>query len=181
MKTLQHKLFTLYSLVSLLFFISLGCQDATTSPNHDESNYSTKQKYLFELLDDYKSEYSSHQQPEQQNKIQDKYLKKLEHFLVDSLGRSIDSITVTTDTVIQEGWMVTTKFHTRDIEFKYGMVFKDSMDSKNDSLYKFMIGLKPNQEITVNFIHLGTGELNKPDDMRVRTIRIFAYPSPLNF
>ena len=158
-----------------------ACDNTNKHAKIDEPKYSETQKYLFKLLDDYKSNYSSQKQPELQNETQNKYLRKLKHFLVDSLGRYIDSMTVTVDTVLQDGWMVTTKFHTRDIEFKYGMVFKDSMDSKTDSLYKFMRNLKPKQEVTVNFIHLGSGELNKPDDKSVSTIRIFAYPSPLNF
>ena len=181
MKTSHHKSLLICVFVYLIFLLTLSCKDTGEHDNHNETNYSITQRYLFKLLDDYKSEYTSQQQPEQQSNIREKYLKRLEHFLADSLGRYIDSMTVTVDTVIQKGWMVTTQFHTREIEFKYGMVFKDSMDSKNDSLYRFMKELKPNQEVTVNFIHLGYVELNQPKDKSVRTIRIFAYPSPLNF
>ncbi|HNR17964.1 MAG TPA: hypothetical protein PKG90_14955 [Chitinophagaceae bacterium] len=180
LRTKQHTSIIYSILFLILLFVVFGCDQPSKHAKIDELKLSATQKYLFKLLDDYKSDYSS-QQPELQNEIQNKYLRKLEHFLVDSLGRYIDSLTVTVDTVLQEGMMVTTKFHTRDIEFKYGMVFKDSMDSKTDSLYNFMINLKPKQEVTVNFIHLGSSELNKPDDKSVRTIRIFAYPSPLNF
>jgi hypothetical protein len=180
-KTLQHKSVLFYFLVLLVFFFTPACQNTSRRPGLEERNYSTAQQYLFKLLDGYKSEYDLQQSSEQQSDIQEKYLRELEHFLVDSLGRTIDSITVTVDTVIQDGRMITTKFHTREIEFRYGMVFKDNMNSKNDSLYQFMKELKPNQEITVNFIHLGSGIINKPNDRNVRTFIIFAYPYPLNF
>lgn len=181
LRTRQHTSIVFSILFLILLFIVFACDQPSKHAKIDELKFSATQKYLLKLLDDYKSDYSSQQQPELQNEIQNKYLRKLEHFLADSLGRYIDSLIVTVDTVLQEGMIVTTKFHTRDIEFKYGMVFKDSMDSKTDSLYKFMINLKPKQEVTVNFIHLGSIELNKPGDKSVRTIRIFAYPSPLNF
>lgn len=171
-----------------IFFTLITVLSSCNNPNDKkqqaierDKRYSKTQSHLFEILDNYKVDYSTAKQEGLKDEIQRKYLKKLENLLVDSLGRYIDSMTVVVDTVIQNGWMVTTQFHTRDIEFKYGMRFKDSMDSKNDSLYKFMRELKPNSEVTVNFIHLGAGELNKPDDKNVKTIRIFAYPVPLNF
>lgn len=103
----------------------------------------------------------------------------MEHFLVDSLGRYIDSMTVVVDTVIKQGLLVTTQFHTRDIEFKYGMKFQENMPASADSLYKFMLSLSSGKEVTVDFVHLGGGGLNFPDDKTQRTMKIFAYPSPL--
>ena len=168
----------------VLFFPSIGticsCNDRPKEITNIHENYSRNQKYLFDLLDNYKSEYFATKQQELKDTIQSIYLEKLRHFLVDSLGRYIDSINVTVDTVIQEGWLVTTQFHTRDIEFKYGMKFKDSMDSKNDSLYHWMLNLKPKSNLTVNFIHLGSGQLNFPDDTTVPIIKIFAFPEPLS-
>lgn len=142
--------------------------------------YSRTQQYLFKILENYQAEYNSDSSSETLDKLREKYSKNLEYFLVDSLGRYIDSMKVMVDTVIQDGWMVTTKFHTKEIEFKYGMMFKDSMDSKNDSLFRFMKGLKTHEEVLVNFVLLGSGELNTPNDKSIKTIRIFAYPVPLD-
>lgn len=59
------------------------------------------------------------------------------------------------------------------------MKFMKNMPPSADSLYKFMISLSPGQQVTANFIQLGGGELNYPDDNNKRTIRIFAYPEPM--
>lgn len=156
-----------------------SCNDRPKEISNIQKNYSRNQEYLFNLLDNYKSEYFATEQQELKDTIQSIYLEKLRHFLVDSLGRHIDSINVTVDSVIQDGWLVTTQFHTREIEFKYGMKFKDNMDPKNDSLYHWMLNLKPKSNLTVNFIHLGSGQLNFPSDTTVPTIKIFAFPEPL--
>jgi hypothetical protein len=60
------------------------------------------------------------------------------------------------------------------------MKFKDSKDSINDSLYQWMRSLKRDSNVTVNFIHLGRGELNFPDDKTKPTIKIFAFSVPLS-
>lgn len=83
------------------------------------------------------------------------------------------------DTVIQEGWLVTTQFHSRDIEVKYGMKFKESMDSRSDSLYQWMRSLKTKSNLILNFALLGSGQLNYPDDSSKSLFRIFALPKPL--
>jgi hypothetical protein len=124
----------------------ISCNDSSQSKLVIEKKYSITQTHLFQLPDKYKTDYFAGESPKAKNEIQAKYLETPEHFLVDSLGRQIDSMTVIVDTVIQEGWLVTTQFHQREIEFKYGMSFKDSMDSKNDSRYKFMKSLKPKKE-----------------------------------
>jgi hypothetical protein len=53
------------------------------------------------------------------------------------------------------------------------------MDAKNDSPYRWMRSLKPENNVTVDFIHLGVGELNLPDDSTEKLIEIFAFPAPL--
>ncbi len=96
----------------------IGCSDNPKKTSKDDQKYSSTQKYLFQLLDDYKADYFASTQTEEREKIQIKYQDKMERFLVDSLGRHIDSMTVIVDSVIEQNWLVTTQFHTRDIEFK---------------------------------------------------------------
>jgi hypothetical protein len=170
--------------LDLLIFIILiltvyNCKDRPKEKISYQKIYSKNQQYLFNLLDNYKAAYYSAKQQELKDTIRSIYLEKLRYFLVDSLGRHIDSINVSVDTVIQKGWLVTTQFHTRDIEFKYGMIFKDSMNTKWDSLYRWMRSLKRDSNLTVDFVHLGSGELNLPDDKSKPTIKIFAYPKPI--
>jgi hypothetical protein len=142
-------------------------------------NYTKNQLYLFDLLDNYKREFNSTKEQYLKDSIQNKYGEKIQLFLVDSLGRYIDSVNVTVDTVFQEGWLVTTQFHSREIMFKYGMNFKDSMDSRVDSLYHWMRNLKPKSNMTLNFSILGSGQLNSPNDSINGLLKIFALPEPL--
>ncbi|HEY5465231.1 MAG TPA: hypothetical protein VIJ95_18360 [Hanamia sp.] len=141
--------------------------------------YSKNQQYLFNLLDSYKSEYFATQRQDLRDAVREKYFEKLRYFLIDSLGRQLDSMNVTVDTVIQKGWLVTTQFHSRDIEFKYDLEFKDSMDSKANSIYEWMRNLKPKSNYTLNFILLGSGELNDLEDTSKSMLKMMALPEPL--
>jgi hypothetical protein len=163
----------------MLLWLLAGCSDTSKKAAKDEQHYSSNQQYLFNLLDDYKKNYNTAKGSDEQESIRAIFQDRMKQFLVDSLGRYIDSMTVTVDSVVQKEWQVTTQFHTRDVEFKYGMVFQDSMPPSGDSMYKFMTGFVPGQQVTVGFVHLGGGELNYPDNKSKRTMRIFAYPVPL--
>jgi hypothetical protein len=165
--------------LTLLIWILQACSDNPNNTSKTETKYSNTQTYLFQLLEEYNSEYFAATETADREKLQSKYQDKMEHFLVDSLGRYIDSMTVVVDTVIKQGWLVTTQFHARDIEFKYSLNFQENMPPSYDSLYKFMLGLSPGKEVTVDFFHLGGWSLNLPDDKSQRTMRIFALPSPL--
>ena len=176
--------FTIKHNLILLLFLGFAttiysCSDKSKAKTESKIIYSKNQQYIFDLLDNYKTDYFATKRQDIKDKIQSKYLEKLRYFLVDSLGRYLDSMNVTVDTVIQEGWLVTTQFHSHDIEFKYGMKFKDSMDSRNDSLYQWMRSLKPKSNLTLSFVLLGSGQLNYPDDSTKRLAKIFALPEPL--
>jgi hypothetical protein len=177
---LKH-LVSILSIAILSFFIViiLSCSQKLNK-NEQEKLYSKNQQYLFALLENYKAEYSATKSQTLKDSIQNKYLDKIQGFLFDSLGRYIDSIKVTVDTVIQEGWLITTQFHTRDIEFKYGMKYKENMPPNVDSEYHYIRSLKPKSEVELNFVHIGAGELNNPEDTTVRILRIFAFPQKLS-
>ena len=178
MKTAKENILLIFLFSSFVTTIC-SCLDKSKIKTESKIIYSKNQKYLFDLVDNYKTEYFATKGQDFKDTIRSYYLQKLRYFLVDSLGRYIDSMNVTVDTVIQEGWLVTTQFHSGDIEFKYGMKFKDSMDSRNDSLYQWMRSLKPKSNLTLNFVLLGSGQLNSPDDSSIKLIKIFALPEPL--
>jgi hypothetical protein len=163
----------------LLFWVLTGCSDTSKKICKVEQQYSSIQNYLFQLLDDYEKNYYAAKEGNERENIRAMFQDRMKQFLVDSLGRYIDSMTVIVDSVVQKDWLVTTQFHSRNIEFKYGMRFHQSMTPAEDSIYKFMKGFIPGQEVTVDFVHLGGGELIYPDDMTKETMRIFAYPVPL--
>ncbi|MBS1988100.1 hypothetical protein JST56_03850 [Candidatus Dependentiae bacterium] len=166
-------------LATLLFGLLTGCSDTAKKVANDEQLYSRNQRHLFHLIDDYKKNYYAAGEANEKENIRAIFQDRMKQFLVDSLGRYIDSMTVTVDTVSEKDWLVTTQFHSRDIEFKYAMKFQDSMPPSGESMYKFMRGFIPGQQVTIGFVHLGGGELNYPDDTSKRTMRIFAYPVPI--
>jgi hypothetical protein len=166
-------------LLSLLFGLLTSCIDTPRTVSKDQQQYSSNQRYLFQLLDDYQKKYYAANEVNVSENVRAIFQDGMKRFLVDSLGRYIDGMTVIVNSVVQKDWLVTTQFHSRNIEFKYGMRFHQSMTPAEDSIYNFMKGFIPGQEVTVAFVHLGGGELNYPDDMTKRTMRIFAYPVPL--
>ena len=159
--------------------ILLSCLNKSNEETPVKVNYSKNQLHLFYLLDNYIKDYNSAKEQYLKDSIQSNYGEKIHFFLIDSLGGYIDSVNVTVDTVLQEGWIVTTQFHSREIMFKYGMKFKDSMDSRGDSLYQWMRNLKPKSNMTLNFAILGSGQLNSPDNSTSDLLKIFALPEPL--
>jgi hypothetical protein len=163
-------------IATLLSLVFLGCADERVD---SFEKYSKNQQHLINLSDDYKKFYHRAINDDAKEKVQDLYLQKLHMFLVDTLERYIDSMAVTVDSVKQEGWKVTTQFHTHDIEFKYSMTFMDSMPPKVDSFYNFMRNLKPGADVVVNFVHLGGAEVIRPTNSKTSVFRIFAYPEPL--
>lgn len=177
LRLLPLRLFLLLIALSTL----ISCATDNNQTLEERKTYSKTQQRLLQLVDVYMSEYAVAKLDAEQEEVQSKYVNIIQSYLRDSLGGSIDTMSVTVDSVIQEGWKVTTQFHTGDIEFKYGMTFKDSMDARNDSLYQFMRNLKPGEEVTVNFVHMGAGEVNNPEDKRTKVFRIFAFPVPVNY
>ncbi len=163
-------------LISAFILIFFSCKDKSNQKTKNKKIYSKNQQYLFDLLDDYKSEYFATQRQDLRDTIQNKYSQKLWYFLDDSLGRYLDSINVSVDTVIQKGWLVTTQFHSRDIEFKFRLEFKDSMDSIRNSYYQWMRNLKPKSQLTLNFVLIGSGELYNPDDSPESLLKLFGPP-----
>ena len=151
------------------------------SCNYTESNlkqkYSKNQQDLFHLVDNYKSEYTVAKDRANKDLVIEKYLVLFKKILDDSLGRKIDSMFVTVDTIIEKDWLLTTQFHSKEIEFRYSMKFNDSMDSANNVLYNKIKHLKSQDKILLNFIKLGTLKLNSPDHTAGRTVQIFAFPT----
>jgi hypothetical protein len=170
----------IYSIKACFYFILLNAMLACSGHAKKEQEYSGTQTQLLEILDKYKSEFTA-SNPDQREHVRDKYSKRLADLLVDSMGRFLDSMKVTVDTVIQEGWKLTTKFHTRGIEFRYGMTFKDSMVPKLDSLYQYLRALKSKEQIMTDFDLLGGAVLNDPVDNNESVLLIHAFPDPMRF
>ena len=101
-------------------------------------------------------------------------------YLVDSLNHRLDSTLVVVDSVTDKNLLVTTKFHAGPIQFKFGLRFLEHMDSTRECIYNFLTGLRPGQEVLINFIQLGEIQLGYPNDNSKSnpTLIISAVPEP---
>src|SRR5204863_2019976 len=92
----------------------------------------------------------------------------------------IDSIRVHVDSVIVDNLTVITAFHcNNEIAFRSSLTFLQKMDSRQDSLFKFMKGLKPGLDTTINFAYMGNHEVRLPNSNGTPIIKILAFPSPI--
>jgi type IV pilus biogenesis protein CpaD/CtpE len=105
-------------LVSILFLAITNCTERQKKETETRPTYSRTQQYLFDLAENYKADYSAAKGRSSKDMVRSTCLQQLRYFLVDSLGRYIDSINVTVDPIIQKGWLVKTEFHSRDITFR---------------------------------------------------------------
>ncbi|MBI5370830.1 MAG: hypothetical protein HZA79_02260 [Sphingobacteriales bacterium] len=156
--------------LTLLFLIA--CSDKTKSNESEKIHLSAAQNGIQNLVDSFKLEYKKGNT----QALRDKYKQKLYDYLADNY---IDSIRVHVDTVIIDSLTITTAFHcNKDIAFKYSLTFKKIMAPNEDSLFRFMKGLKVGSDTTINFAYTGAHELNDPHDTSLPTLRIFAFPTP---
>ena len=139
---------------------------------------SAAQSFLNNLLDSLKVEYEQTSSRKAKQDVLAKYHERLQAFL---MGNRLDTIKVTVDEIVKDGWTVTTRLHNADIEFKYSLTFKENMSGRVDSAYQFMLGLQPGNDTVVNFSFTGACQVNSPDDETLPTFRIFAFPVPLAF
>lgn len=177
------KLNNLVSILKILVAIVVIYVFQACNHKHNEKTavkYSRTQQRLFVLLDEYDSEFSFLSSQDQKDSVQKEYLMKFDSFLKDSLDRRIDSMLVTVDTITEKTLLVITRFHSKQIEFKFGLRFLKKMDAKYQSIYNFYMSLKPGEQILINFIPLGEIKLGLPVDSNelTPTLIISAVPEP---
>lgn len=174
----KHKVLEILFTTIVIICLFQSCRHAY---NEDiKFKYSKTQQRLFDIINEYNSEYSLTRSQSQKDSITTEYLLKFVSFLQDSLGRRIDSMLVTVDTVTDENLLVTTKFNTGSIQFKFGLRFLEPMDSTQKCVYNFLTDLKHGKEVLINFNQLGKIELGSPDESSKShpTLIISAIPEP---
>ena|SRR5688572_8582919 len=178
----QNECRLLISIIPITFLVLMvnGCIGKSGKDVVLENQYSETQRRLFKILDDYHQEYALAKDEELKDGLQKKYSTILQAYSIDSLGQVFDSIAVTVDSVVIDGFVTRTQFHTKDIEFKFQLDLKDTIAGNTARYYRFLQNLKPDSEVILNFKHIGGTEINKPGDMLKKTFRIFAYPTPLD-
>jgi len=162
----------------LIFFILSSCSDKPKRVSPVIIKLSTAQIFLDNLRDSLKAEYLAVDSETMKQAILDVFHERLQTYLI---SHPIDSINVTVDEVIVNGWVVATQFHHNDIQFKYQLTFMKNMTQSWDSLYKFMRGLKTGSDICVDFDFMGACRVNRPVNDTLPIFRIFAFPTPLAF
>ena len=162
-------------LLGLSLFLLFACSDKSKSNETEKINLSISQKGLLNLLDSFKLKYGTAYSQTLRDSIATQYNQKIYDYLAYNY---IDSIRVHVDTVIVDSLTITTEFHcNKYITFKYGLTFNKNMTKNEDSLFRFMKGLKVGSDTTINFVYMGSHELNEPHDTSSPTLRIFAFPT----
>jgi hypothetical protein len=161
--------------ISFVLALSLaGCKD-TQSSAENKPLLPAAQTRLMRMAAHYKEEYQQAKGSEKDS-VTKRYMEGLyESMLLEHL----DSFHVFLKSKIIEDRKITTVFQCgEDIEFKYGMTFTDSLTPKQDSLYRGMRDMKPQTEIVVNFMHMGSYQIVSPPAPGQSVFRIFAVPAP---
>jgi hypothetical protein len=138
---------------------------------------SIAQKQIQYLVNTFKLEVGQEKDADKQDSIRIKYAYKFYDLLSNIY---IDSIRVHVDSVIVDNLTVTTTFHcNNEIAFKYSLTFLKKMDARQDTLFKFMKGLKPGSDTMVNFAYMGNHQVRLPNSDGTPIIKIFAFPTPI--
>jgi len=164
----------------IAILISLICLASCTLPKKDTTKIvssSIAQRQIQYLVDIFKLEVGQEKVLNKQDSIRYKYAHKFYDLLSNIY---IDSIRVHVDSVIVDNLAVTTVFHcNNEVAFKYSLIFLKKMDPRQDTLFRFMKGLKPGLDTMVNFAYMGNHQVRLPNSNGTPIIKIFAYPFPI--
>ena len=167
-----------FSFIFILIILA-GCAGKTdNSILTDTLKMSQAQAFLSNLKDSMVFQYNSVESYKEKQEILDTFVRQLQSYLKKT---PLDSIRVTMDEVIVEGFTVKTTSHFNRIEFSSKITFKNGMPPRPDSIYKFMKNLKPGSTVLVNFGYTGDFEINSPDSPMLSTFKIDAFPVPIQY
>ena len=138
---------------------------------------SIAQGQIQNLVDSFKLAVGQEKDLTRQDSIRVKFAYKFYDLLSNIY---IDSIRVHVDSIIVDSLTVTAAFHCKnEIYFKYSLTFLEKMDSRQDTLFKFMKGLKPGVDTMVNFAYMGNHQVRLPNSDGTPIVKIFAFPTPI--
>src|SRR5687768_7050197 len=148
----------------MTIFISLICLVSCMQPKKDSTEIdpsSFAQRQIQYLIDTFKLEVGQEKDVHKQDSIRIKFAYKFYDLLANTY---LDSIRVHVDSVVIDSLTVTTAFHcNNEIGFKYSLTFLKKMDPRQDTLFRFMKGLKPGLDTLVNFAYMGSHEVRLPN------------------
>lgn len=156
------------------------CLVSCKQPKKDTSKIissSIAQRQIQYLVDTFKLEVGQEKDMDKQDSTRIKYAYKFYDLLSNIY---IDSIRVHIDTVMVHNLTVVTAFHcNNEIAFRGSLTFLEKMDPREDSLFRFMKGLKPGLDTIVNFAYAGNHQVRLPNSNGIPIIKIFAFPTPI--
>jgi hypothetical protein len=163
-------------ILAVIFMISIiGCSGKPETKYLAGENLSSGQRILYNILDSFKTEYSSANSIGFRDSVIDIWQNKLHAFV---RYNRIDSIRVHVDSVEVKNWKISTQFHCgKDIQFSSGITFNEKMSPNEDSLYQFMKGLKEGMDTVVNFHYMGWPRIGNPTDFSIPVFSIYTFPS----
>jgi hypothetical protein len=166
--------------VFITISISLFCVVSCRQPDKDTTKMvssSIAQRQIQHLVDTFKLEVGQEKDVDEQDSIRIKYAYKFYDLLSNIY---IDSVRVHIDSIIVDSLTLTTAFHCNDeIAFRSSLAFQKQMDPRQDTLFRFMKGLKPGLDTMVNFAYTGNHQVRLPNSEGTPIIKIFAFPTPI--
>ncbi len=154
----------------------VGCSEKQMKLANSE-NISPAQRTLLNMLDSFKTEFSSASSNGLKDSVVDKWQSKLHTYVRRS---TIHNIKVHVDSIVLKDLKIETKFHCgRDIEFSCGLTFNEKMDQNEESFYQFMKGLKEGTDTVLNFNYMNWPRIGNPADTSAPIFKIAAFPSPI--
>ena len=167
---------TLFKTIFIFCFFFYSCQQPPKKV--DTKVYtSIPQRQIQYVVDTFKLAIGNKKQPNEQDSIRIKFAYRFYDLLSNIY---IDSIRVHIDSVLVDNLTVTTAFHcNNEIFFRSSLTFMEKMDAKQDTLFRFMKGLKPGLDTIVNFACMGNHEVRLPNADGTPIIKIFAFPTPI--
>jgi hypothetical protein len=174
-----HRHLTMTNAFIKIFFFGLclvSCSQPRKQPDV-KVFWSRDQMKIQQLVDTFKLVVRQEKDFDKQDSIRYKFAYKFYDLLSNIY---IDSIQVHVDSVVVDHLTVTTVFHcNNEIYFRGSLTFLPKMDSRQDSLFKFMKGLKPGLDTIVNFAYMGNHQVRLPNSNGVPILKIFAFPTPI--
>jgi hypothetical protein len=160
-------------ILAIIFIVVTGCSD------HENkiltgSHHSKAESAINDLVDNFKSDYTSATSTTAKDVVMSNYKVKTENFLS---GHYLNHMRVRVDSVVINDLTIDTRFHAgKNLMFTSSMEFHKHMPKTEDSLYHFMKSLRQGTDTNIDFMYIGKFELHRPDDTLKPVLIVNAYP-----
>jgi hypothetical protein len=160
-------------ILAIIILIAAGCSDHQNN-RADASHHSKAESAITDLVDSFKSDYTSASSATAKDAVMAGYHTKTDHFLIK---HPLDHMRVHVDSVVIKDLTIDTRFHAgNNLVIWSSMEFRKHMPRLEDSLYQFMKSLRPGTDTNIDFMYIGKFELHRPDDTPHPALIVNAYP-----